>query len=148
MLANSAISSDEALVSKRRSQQCLVVAGCDGALTAASPDTCLCWRRWCSACLWGDSTSQKCSTLSLQPGVSQGKEKRHEKKASGCERYKNELSETSWSGLVSLKALLQELHLARMYHTSVWEGSAPRTGGTQCVRGMLQSQTSHLCGAL
>ena len=40
-------------------------------------------------------------------------------KRMNCQRRKNELSETSWTGLVSPKALLQELLLARMCHASV-----------------------------
>lgn len=94
MLANSVVSSDKALVGKRRSQQCFVAAGCDGALTASSPDTCLCWRHGAVHACEGRAP-RPFSTLSLQPGVSQGEEKRCEKKTSGCEQHKNELSETS-----------------------------------------------------
>lgn len=86
---------------------------------------------------------------------SQGEEKRGEKRTSGRQRQKNELwetnnelSETSWTSLVSPKALLQEFLLTRMCHTSMWGGSAPGREGTQWVRGMPQSQTSHFCGTV
>lgn len=77
-----------------------------------------------------------------------GRGKKTWKENKWCEKHKNELSETSWSGLVSPKAQRQELLLARMCHTSAWEGSDPRREGTQWVRGKLQSQTSHLCGTV
>lgn len=48
--------------------------------------------------------------------------------------------------LVTPKALLQELLLARVCHASVCEGRAPGRGDTQWVRSVPQSQTSHAVG--
>lgn len=75
VLANSAVSSDETLVSKRGAQQCPVVAGRDGALLPHA-GTCLHWRKWCSACLQGESILQKCSASSLQLDVFPGRGKK------------------------------------------------------------------------